>query len=154
MTRFRFRFAAAYLPAGAAFGVTPWTAWVDLTPAELSVRYGPWTLRTATANIARARVTGDFAYLKTAGPPHLSFADRGISFAPNGERAVCLLLHDPVPGIDPTGLLDARLRHPGVTLGVADVDGLLAALAGTGVPGSRTAAGAAAGQGAVRRRRA
>ena len=68
--------------------------------------------------------TGGYAWLKTAGPPHLSLVDRGVTFATNGDRGVCLMLRDPVPGIDPTG----RIRHPGVTLTVADPDGFEEAL--------------------------
>ncbi len=62
--------------------------------------------------------SGDYAWLKTAGPPHLSFADRGVTFATNGRRGVCLAFREPVRVLDPTG----RLRHPGATLTLADPD--------------------------------
>ena len=65
-----------------------------------------------------------YSFLKTAGPAHLSFGDRGITFATNGDRGVCVAFREPVPGIEPTG----RLRHPGATLTLADVDGFAAAL--------------------------
>ncbi|MGA8210210.1 MAG: hypothetical protein WB441_07255 [Nocardioidaceae bacterium] len=131
--RYEFAFAPSYRLPGLAFGVTPATAWVELTSAELTVRYGPWRLRSALANVAGLAVTGGFSWLKTAGPPHLSFSDRGVSFATNGETGVCLRFHRPVAGIDPT----RRIRHPGATVTVADVDGFLADLrARTGlVPG-------------------
>ncbi|QYJ03597.1 hypothetical protein KUV85_14865 [Nocardioides panacisoli] len=124
--RFPFHFATAYRLPALAFGITPRTAWVDLTDEDLRVRYGPWSLRTTRDNVASLQRTGGFAFVKTAGPPHLSFADRGISFTTNGEDAVCVSFQEPVPGIDPTG----RIRHPGATLTVADVPGLMAALAG------------------------
>lgn len=125
--RFPFAFTRGYRIAGLPFGVTPGTAWVEVDEEELRVRFGPWSLRTPLTNITSTELTGDFAFLKTAGPPHLSFADRGISFATNGERALCVQLRTPVPGIDPT----KRIKHPGVTMTVADPEGLRAAL-GTG----------------------
>lgn len=122
--RFPFAFSRAYRAAALPFGITPRTAWVEVRPSELLVRFGPWRLRTGIENIDAVQETGGFAFVKTAGPPHLSFTDRGISFATNGERAVCLTFHEPVPGIDPLGVL----RHPGATLTVADPDGLRLAL--------------------------
>lgn len=122
--RFPFRFAAAYRLPALAFGITPVTAHVDVDATHLRVRYGPWSLRTPRENVAGVERTGGFAFLKTAGPPHLSFSDRGVSFCTNGDDAVCVRFHEPVPAIDPTG----RIRHPGATLTVADVPGLLATL--------------------------
>ena len=91
---------------------------------ELRVRFGPWSLRTPVGNIVARRATGGFAFLKTAGPPTCRFADRGVTFATNGDRALCLQFHSPVPGIDPTRLI----KHPGATLTVADPEGLARAL--------------------------
>jgi hypothetical protein len=122
--RFPFRFATTYRLPALAFGITPLTAWVDLDDDELRVRYGPWSLRTPRANLDEVNRTGGFGFLKTAGPPHLSFTDRGVSFCTNPDDAVCVTFHEPVPAIDPTG----RIRHPGATLTVADVPALLAAL--------------------------
>jgi len=65
-------------------------------------------------------ITGPYTFVKTAGPAHLSLADRGLTFATNGDRGVCLMMGEPIPGIDPFGLL----RHPNLTLTVADCDGL------------------------------
>ena len=87
---------------------------------ELRVRFGPWRLRTPIENITGVQRSGGFAYLKTVGPPHLSFTDKGVTFTTNGDAAVCLELRTPVKGIDPTG----RIVHPGVTLTVADPDAL------------------------------
>lgn len=123
-SRHRFAFAASYRLPALVLGITPATAWVDVDEDEVRVRFGPWTLRTRRTNIASALETGDFAWTKTAGPPHLSFTDRGVSFATNGDRAVCLQFHEPVKGIDPTG----RIKHPGATLTVADPAGLRALL--------------------------
>ena len=121
---FDFAFAPSYALAGRAFGVTPRSTTVEVGPAWLFVRYGPWRLLTPRSNIAKAEVTGGFSWLKTAGPPHLSFSDRGVSFTTNGDRALCLEFHEPVPAIDPT----ASITHPGATISVADPEGLADAL--------------------------
>lgn len=82
----------------------------------MQVRFGAWHLRSRLDNITGTEMTGGFRWLKTAGPPHLSFVDRGVTFATNGERALCVSFRRPVRGIDPTGIL----RHPGATLTVRD----------------------------------
>lgn len=122
--RFDFRFAPAYRLAALPLRITPRTTQVRVEAGRLSVRFGPWSLATPLSNVAGWEETGGFALLKTVGPPHLSFADRGITFATNGDRALCVRFTEPVPGIEPTG----RLRHPGATLTVADPAGLAAAL--------------------------
>ena len=122
--RYPFRFARSYRLAGLPFGVMPATTSLVLTADELAVRFGPWSLRTPRSNIASAQEVGGFQWVKTAGPPHLSLADHGVTFATNGEHAVCVLFHDPVRVLDPTG----RLRHPGMTATVADPAALVAAL--------------------------
>lgn len=122
--RFDFSFAPAYRWAALAVGVTPRTAWVEVDEDELRVRFGPWRLRTALSNVAGTQLTGGFAFIKTAGPPHLSFADRGVSFATNGDRGLCVSFHEPVAAIDWVGVI----RHPGATVTVADPAALAAAL--------------------------
>jgi len=121
---FPFAFAASYRLPALLFGITPRTASVRVEESELRVRYGPWSLRTPLANVAGVEPAGGFAFLKTAGPPHLSFSDRGVSFTTNGDRALCVRFHQPVAGIDPTRLI----KHPGATLTVADPEGLAEAL--------------------------
>ncbi len=124
MTRFEFDWDRAYRAAGLPFGITPRTAYAEVTPTELRVRFGLWSLRTARSNITSATRSGGFTFLKTAGPPHLSFSDRGVSFATNGRTGVCVRFDRPVPAIDPT----KRLVHPGATLTLADPDGFAEAL--------------------------
>lgn len=104
--------------------MTPLTAWVEIDETQLRARFGPWSLRTPRSNVASTHETGGFSFAKTAGPPHLSFADRGLTLATNGDEAVCVLFHEPVRAIDPTG----RIKHPGATFTVADPAGLIAAL--------------------------
>lgn len=130
MTRFEFAFSRAYRVAGLPFGVTPRTAWATIDEDRLLVHFGPWRLRTALGNIAHATTTGGFAFIKTAGPAHLSLADRGVTFATNGDRAVCLEFHSPVTAIDPMGLL----THPNATLTPSDPEAFLVALGGDHPP--------------------
>jgi hypothetical protein len=122
--RFAFDWDPLYRPAGALFGVTPWTAHVDVSSSELHVRYGPWSLRSALTNVTGVEPSGGYSFLKTAGPPHLSFSDRGVSFATNRRQGLCVRFRQAVKGIDPTG----RIRHPAATLTVGDAGGLARAL--------------------------
>ena len=121
---FPFAFTASYAAAARPFGITPGTTGVEVGPAWLHVRYGAWRLLTPRANITGATLTGGFSFPRTAGPPHLSLADRGVSLTTNGDRALCLTFHEAVTVLDPTG----TLQHPGATIAVADPEGLAAAL--------------------------
>jgi hypothetical protein len=106
--------------------VIPERAWVEVRQEELEARFGRWRVRTPVGNVVSAEVTGPYSFLKTAGPPRLGITDRGLTFATNGDRGVCITFAVPVPGIAvrPFG----RLRHPELTVTVLDVGGLIAAL--------------------------
>ena len=123
--RFDFAFDPAYRPFARLFGVTGERAWVDLRAGMLEARFGPWHVRTALSNVAGVEVTGPYAFFKTVGPARLAITDRGLTFATNRDRGVCLSFHAPVTGIDWIGVI----RHPSLTLTVRDVDGFAAALA-------------------------
>lgn len=123
--RFEFAFDPVYRLAAVPFTVTPGRAWVEVGDGRLRARFGWWSLDTPLTNVADTCVTGGYTFVKTAGPPHLSFTDHGVTFATNGERGVCVTFDAPVRAIDPTG----SILHPGATFTVADVDGLVAALA-------------------------
>lgn len=127
-TRFPMDVDPAYRLAGALVGVRPGAAWVEIDPAagRLEARLGPWVVQTDLDNVESAEVSGPYATIKTIGPAHLSFADRGLTFATNNRRGVCLRFRTPVRGIDPFGVL----RHPGLTVTVADPIGLVHALQG------------------------
>ena len=58
------------------------------------------------------------------GPARLAITDGGLTFASNGDRGVLLSFREPVPAIDPLRLI----RHPELTVTVADVHGLVSAL--------------------------
>lgn len=80
----------------------------------LDVSFGLWRVTTTVANIASVEVTGPFAAWKALGA-RLSLADRGLTFGTVSTAGVCVSLRDPVPGIEPTGLV----RHPNLTVTVA-----------------------------------
>ena len=117
----------------ATLGVTPATAHVTVTADHLVACFGPWTCRTTPANVRAVDVTGPYRWYRAIGP-RLSLADHGLTFGTTPARGVCLLLREPVPGIDPLGLL----RHPGLTLTVADPERFAATVrhyAGLPAPG-------------------
>ncbi len=123
---FDFAFDALHRLVGLPLGITPGTTGVDVEDGRLLTRFGLWRVSTPLANVEGTEVTGPYRALKTIGPAHLSLADRGLTFATNTRRGLCIRFREPVAGIEPTG----RLRHPGLTVTVADVGGLAAALAG------------------------
>ena len=127
--RFAFRFTTGHRRAARSFGITPQRAWLTLGDDLVSVRYGPWRVRTPLSNIASASITGPYAVLKTIGPPHLGLTDRGLTFASNHDAGVECLFRLPIAGIEPFGLF----THPNLTLTVADPTALLAALRARGV---------------------
>ncbi len=122
--RFNFRFSPGYRAAGLCFGILPTTTEATITADAVSARFGPWHAHTSLDNIRDVAVTGPYAFLKTAGPAHLGLTDRGLTFATNGDQGVRLRFHTAIRGIEPTGLL----RHPELTLTVADVDTFAARL--------------------------
>lgn len=122
---FEFRFAPAYRLAGSLFGLSPRTTQVMIGDDQLKIRFGPWRLETDLSNVIGAKVTGPYTFLKAAGPARLSLVDRGITFATNGDRGVCICFRTPVPALDPLHLL----RHPAVTVTVADTGRLADRLA-------------------------
>jgi hypothetical protein len=123
---FDFAFDPLYRAVALGFGVTPDRAGVTVEDGRLDARFGLWRLSTDVANVTGTEVTGPYRTLTTIGPAHLSIVDRGLTFATNGRRGLCIRFREPVPGLEPTG----RLRHPGLTVTVSDVEGLAAALAG------------------------
>lgn len=126
--RFDFDFDPVYRALALPFGVTPGRTGVEVAGGRFVARYGPWSLATDLANIAGVEISGPYRTWTTLGPARLSVADRGLTFASNRRRGLCIRFTEPVPGLEPTG----RLRHPGLTVTVRDLDGLVAALASTG----------------------
>ncbi|WP_370962390.1 hypothetical protein [Amycolatopsis sp. cg9] len=96
---------------------------LELDTGGLRVRFGPWLVETPLANLAGAEATGPFHPLRALGV-RLSLADRGLTFGTTTRGGVCLRFREPVPGIDPWG----KLRHPGLTVTVAEPELVAAAI--------------------------
>ena len=122
--RFEFAFEPSYRVLAATFGITPRTAHVDIGDGSFDARFGPWRVTTPLSNVRAVEVTGPYRFIKTAGPARLAITDRGLTFATNNHRGVLVVFHSPVRGLDPLGLI----RHPELTVTVADIDGLKDAL--------------------------
>jgi hypothetical protein len=127
--RFGFRFDPWYRLAAVPFGIAPSSAHVDIDTSPdgtkiLVARFGPWRVTTPVANVAETTITGGYAAVKTIGPPHVSLADFGLTFATNSERGLCIRFRDAVPGVAPTSLV----RHPALTVTVDDVEALARSL--------------------------
>jgi hypothetical protein len=118
--RFDFAFSPAYRRAARPFGITPANAWVEVEDKTLYAHFGLWGLSTSLANISGVDVTGPYAFWKTAGPARLAITDRGLTFATNGDRGVRIAFRTAVRGRGPL----VALRHPELTVTVADVAGL------------------------------
>ncbi len=112
----RFAFAPAFRIAALPFGIHPGACQVEILGPHLTASFGPWRVTTPLSNIDHAEVTGPYQWFKVIGPPHLSRADSGLTFATNGDAGVCLQFRDPVRGIDPFGVI----KHPGLTVTVTD----------------------------------
>jgi hypothetical protein len=122
--RFDFRFEPVMQALALPFGVRPSNAFVEVDVEEVHIAFGPWHMRFPRADVGDVTETTGYWLPKVAGPPHLSFKDRGITFATNRERGLCMQLSTPHPGIGPLGLL----KHPGATVTVADIGGLTHAI--------------------------
>lgn len=121
--RFEFSFDRRFVPLLAALGVTRRTASVVITPSRLAARFGPWSCSTPLANISEVCVTGPYRWYTAIGP-RLSLADRGLTFGTNVHAGVCVLFREPVHGLEPLGVM----RHPGLTVTVAEPDRFAAAV--------------------------
>ncbi len=114
---FAFAFDARFRVALSLIGVTPRTARVTLTDSRLVARFGPWICETPLGNVRDTCATGPYRWYTAIGPRG-SMVDRGLTFGTTTAGGVCVLFHEPVTGLDPLG----RMRHPGLTVTVADVE--------------------------------
>ncbi len=121
--QFEFEFDPRFRLMLAAIGVTPGTAHVTLSPDRLVARFGPWTFDTPVGNVREVCRTGPYRWFTAIGP-RWSFVDRGLTFGTTTKGGVCVLLREPMPGLTP---LDS-LRHPGITLTLADPERFVTAL--------------------------
>ncbi|WNV88392.1 hypothetical protein [Umezawaea sp. Da 62-37] len=123
--RYAFAFAKAAPAVLGIAGITPSRSYLDVDEDTLTIHFGPWTLTTPVSNIAEATTTGPYHWWKAIGV-RLSVSDRGLTFGSTTEAGTCIAFHTPVTAIDPFHLL----RHPSVTVTVADPPALTAHLNG------------------------
>jgi hypothetical protein len=111
------RFALFWLP----FGVKPQRDGVRIGPDRLEVRFGFLSLSTPVSNLQGAHVTRDYRWWTAMGA-RLSMADDGLTLGTNRDAGVCIHFVEKVPS--PL----RRSGHSALTVTVADVDGLVAAV--------------------------
>ncbi len=97
---FDFDFDPEYQAMALLFGVTPARTGVEVKDGRFVARYGFWRLETDVANVAGTEVSGPYRLLTTIGPAHLSLSDRGLTFASNRRRGLCIRFREPVPGLE------------------------------------------------------
>ena len=122
MTSFEFAFDERYRKALLALGMTPSNTWVRVDDEHFTAHCSVFTLRTPRTNIAGAQRTGPHRPIRALGI-RTSLSDRGLTFGTNAERMVCIRFVEPVR----TSPFDL-VSHPGLSVSVADIDGLLTAL--------------------------
>ena len=118
-TRYDFAFDRRYGPLLGLLRIRPDNSYVLVTDRALRVRFGPWEVVTSLDNVAEVQVTGPYAAIKAIGV-RMSLADRGLTFGSSTRQGVCVRFRQPVGGGEPVGLL----RHPALTVTVADCHGL------------------------------
>ncbi|MGC5016363.1 hypothetical protein ACLQ2R_36845 [Streptosporangium sp. DT93] len=123
MTRFGFDFDPAWRTPLSLIGITPDRAFAEIHEDAFVVRFGHWSLRTPLSNVLDTTVTGPYTSWKVIGP-HLSLADRGVTFGTNARKGLCVRFRTPVPALVPGGFL----THPGATLTVSAPEELAEAL--------------------------
>lgn len=119
-----FQFDPWFRRVAAPLGIRPDSTRLTIDDERLDVRFGRWHVRTPIGNVRDAKVTGPYAWPKVIGPPHISFADGGLTMATNREAGVCIRFWRPVTGISPL----AFPRHGSLTVTVEDPATLAAAL--------------------------
>ncbi|MFG1948141.1 hypothetical protein [Nonomuraea sp. NPDC048826] len=117
--RYDFAFDHRYARLLGLLGIRPDTSYVLVTDDALRVRFGRWEVATPLSNVTDVRVTGPYTAIKAIGV-RMSLADRGLTFGSGTREGVCVRFREPVRGSDPLGLM----RHPGLTVTVADCAGL------------------------------
>ena len=124
-TRFQIRIGRRSRAVVRLFGATPATAYATLGD-ELEIRFGRFSFRTPTTNLARWRIEGPFIWIKAIGVRR-SVRHGDVSFCGDAHGAVRIDLGEPVRF--------GRFNVPAVWIGADDLDGLAAELARLGIPG-------------------
>ncbi len=127
MQTFDFEFHPRYRYLLRPLGVHPGNSFVAITDdEEFHAKFGRWEIRTPLSNITGFERSGGYKWWKAIGIRG-SVADHGVTFGSTTRQGVCVKFAEKIPA------LVAGPRHPGLTVTVADPDGLVAALAAGGV---------------------
>ncbi len=111
-----------FAPVWWSLGVRAGEHGVTLTDDDRFVAtYGWVQVDTPISNIRTAENTGPYNPLKSVGL-RLSAADSGLTMGTTGRSGCCVTFHQKVRGFLPV------MRHRGLTVTVADPDGLVAAI--------------------------
>jgi len=102
-------------------GVRPDRDGVRIERDRLIASFGLLNASIDIENIATASVTGPYSAIKAIGP-RLSAADHGVTFGTSASAGVCVTFVEPIPAVF------GPWEHPGMTLTVADPEGLVAAI--------------------------
>ena len=122
---FRYAIDTRFAPFWLSFGVRPSKDGVTLTDdGRFVATYGIVRIETPIENIDGAHATSGYRWWTAIGARR-SFVDDGLTFGTNHNAGVCVHFHDKVRSAL------KRSGHSALTVTVADVDGLIAALAGT-----------------------
>jgi hypothetical protein len=123
METFLFRFDPLYRPVLLGLGVHPGNASVTLTDDDRFVaKFGRWSADTRLSNIDCVQITGPYRGYKAIGVRG-SAVDQGLTYGSSRKGGVCVTFHEPLPA-----QLPGMKHHPGLTVTVADLDGLAAAV--------------------------
>jgi hypothetical protein len=110
------------VPFWAPFGVRPSKDGVTITAdGRFVATFGFVRVETPMRNVDDAHVTTGYRWWTAAGA-RLSFADDGLTFGTNAVGGVCVHFREKVPSVL------RRSGHSALTVTVADLDGLTAAL--------------------------
>jgi hypothetical protein len=119
---FRFEVDVKYLPVLIPLGFRAGRDSVRVgDDGRLEVTFGWFRLGTDLANINSAHITRGYRWWTAVGA-RMSFVDDGLTFGTNSRAGVCIHFRERVPSVlRPKG-------HSALTVTVADLDGLVAAL--------------------------
>ncbi len=122
MQQFRYAIDLWLAPFWAPFGLRPAKDGVTLTDdGRFRATFGFLHIETPCANVDDAHVTTGYRWWTAAGA-RLSLADDGLTFGTNAAGGVCVHFRERVPSAL------RRSGHSALTVTVADLDGLVAAL--------------------------
>ena len=120
---FPFRFDPVFRPMLLGLGVHPKSASVTLTADDRFVaRFGVRKVDTPLVNIDCVQTSGPYRWYRAIGLRG-SRVDNGITFGTSVVGGVCVTFIEPIPPLIP-----GMKGHPGLTVTVADIDGLAAAI--------------------------